>query len=168
MNIIGASPQNTIINGTNTNTIFNIYPGVNVTISNLTLTQGKSSFGGAIVNMGKLTLVNCLLNHNTATTMGGAVWNIGTMNISNSKLNYNTANGNGGAILNNAKLTILTSTLSHNSATNNNGEGAVFNFGTLTITSSALTDNTASYGGVILNSNITSIEYCQIIGNTHH
>ena len=166
MNIIGGSPANTIINGTNKNTIFTIYPGVNVTISNLTLTLGKNSFGGAIVNMGKLTLVNSILNHNTATTMGGAVWNDGTMSMSNSTLSYNTANGDGGAILNSAKLTILTSTLSHNTVTINNGGGAVFNYGTLTITSSALTNNNATYGGAILNSNITSIEYCQIIGNT--
>jgi hypothetical protein len=42
LNIIGQSQENTIINGTNTNWIFKILTGVNVTICNLTLANGDS------------------------------------------------------------------------------------------------------------------------------
>ena len=46
MNIIGENQQNTIINGTNSGQIFYIISGVNVTIINLTLTQGNADNGG--------------------------------------------------------------------------------------------------------------------------
>lgn len=49
MAIKGQSKESTIINGTGTNWIFHIPGGINVTITNLTLTNGKStSKGGAI------------------------------------------------------------------------------------------------------------------------
>jgi hypothetical protein len=44
MTINGESKKNTIINGTSTNGIFHIQNGINLTITNLTLT---ASYGGA-------------------------------------------------------------------------------------------------------------------------
>ncbi|MCE7698680.1 MAG: hypothetical protein K8E24_007545, partial [Methanobacterium paludis] len=87
MNIIGESQQNTVINGTNSgNSIFLIASGVNVIISNLTLTQGQNSNGGAIYNDGTLNVTNSTLTYNTADWKGGAIYNDGTLNIINSTL----------------------------------------------------------------------------------
>ncbi len=59
MTIIGENQKNAIINGTNSGPIFNIPSGVNLTINNLTLTNGNNYDGGAIYNDGTLTVNNC-------------------------------------------------------------------------------------------------------------
>ncbi|AUB56385.1 hypothetical protein BK007_10410 [Methanobacterium subterraneum] len=81
MNITGESQSGTIMNGTDNSWVFNIQPGVAVTIRNLTLTNGYTTgSGGAIYNQGTLTLENCSFTNNTANSQsslegGGAVYN---------------------------------------------------------------------------------------------
>ena len=58
MSIIGQSRENTIINGTNNAGIFLIQDGVTVLIQNLTLANGNEDSGGAILNIGNLTVLN--------------------------------------------------------------------------------------------------------------
>ncbi|MBS0630910.1 MAG: tandem-95 repeat protein [Verrucomicrobia bacterium] len=50
--------------------LFYIDPRAHVTLRNLTLTNGTSNFGGAILNDGDLTLENVTLDSNTATSDG--------------------------------------------------------------------------------------------------
>ena len=175
MNIVGENQQNTIINGTQGGTsIFYIASGVNVTISNLTLTQGQSTSGGAIHNDGTLTIDSSALTGNTANS-GGAIENYGTINLNNSTPTSNIAYtdesiynkaallavipGNsqqnvGGAIYNNGTLTVVNSTLNNNTAQDNGG--AIYNNGTLTVDNSTLNNNTAQdNGGAINNFNGT-------------
>ncbi len=69
MTIIGENQKNTIINGQQSGySIFTIISGVNVTIINLTLTNGISYDGGAIYNGngGTLTVDNSTFRDNTA------------------------------------------------------------------------------------------------------
>ncbi|MBI5459884.1 hypothetical protein [Methanobacterium sp.] len=81
MNITGESQSGTIINGTDNSWVFNIQPGITVTICNLTITNGYTTgSGGAIYNQGTLTLENCSFTNNTANCQsslegGGAVYN---------------------------------------------------------------------------------------------
>src|SRR5690606_22712959 len=79
MTITGQSQAGTIINGTGTNWLFQINSGVNVTLINLTLTNGTNNMGGAIYNKGNLTVQNCTFTNNTATGSnpigGGAILN---------------------------------------------------------------------------------------------
>jgi len=177
MTILGANQQNTIINGTNSGTIFTITPGVKATISKLTLTQGKisvytSGMGGAITNYGTLTLTNSTLQNNTAIYVAGGIYNWGTLTIINCTLQKNTATksiidgGHGGAILNAGTLTIENSILNDNLA-NDNG-GAIYNDGTLTITNSTLQNNTALSwgGGAISNYGKLTIMYSTLQKNT--
>ena len=65
MHIQGQSETGTIINGTDTNWIFNIQPGITVTINNLTLTNGTTAEGGAIYNQGTLTVTNTSFTRKT-------------------------------------------------------------------------------------------------------
>ncbi|MCE7698087.1 MAG: hypothetical protein K8E24_004360, partial [Methanobacterium paludis] len=149
MSIIGESQTGTIINGRNKGTIFKI-SGMNVNISNLTLTNGKGTFGGAISNNeGTLTLTNCTLTDNTAGRGGGIYNQGGILTIINSTVNNNTASQYGGAILNGNTLIIINSTFTNNTEPSS---GAIYNEGILTVTNSTFTNNTATtYGGIILN-----------------
>jgi len=196
MNIIGENQQNTIINGTNTDTIFYILTGVNVNISNLTFTQGESHYGGAIYNNGTTTLTNCNFENNSVYEHGGAIKNYGTLNITkcvftnnsammdggaisnekgcsvnikDSTITGNTAMNNGGAIYNGGTLNVTNSTLTNNTATNNGG--AIINIGTLAVTNSTLTNNTANNGGALFNfvrgdTNPRIVNFNRIVGNT--
>ena len=68
MTIIGENQQNTIINGQQSgHSIFTIASGVNLTIINLTLTNGTSNNGGAIANDGNLNVYNSTFTYNNAT-----------------------------------------------------------------------------------------------------
>ena len=101
MNINGQSEAGTVINGTGTNWIFHINSGINLTITNLTITNGNSNYGGAIYNDGTLTVDNSTFTNNTATDYGGAIFNSnsGTATVNFNRIIGNTA-GNGGAIYN--------------------------------------------------------------------
>ena len=140
MNIIGQSQTGTIINGTNTNWIFNITTGVNVFIKNLTFANGNATNfgGGAICNNGTLTVENCFFNNNTA----GSGW------------------GAGGAICNFGNLTVTESTFTNNKATGSGSMGGAIcniilpdprNPITNTVTSCVFINNAAESGGAIAN-----------------
>jgi uncharacterized repeat protein (TIGR01451 family) len=164
MNITGQSQTGTIINGTNTNWIFNINSGVTAIITNLTLTQGyKSGSGGAICNYGTLTMINCTFNSNAAT-MGGAIYNSRNLTVSNCNFTGNTATNFGGAICNYDNLNVTDSTFSGNQGDfgpirNQNGN-AVFS-------GCNFIGNNANFNGGVINSDhaTTSIFDCTFMGN---
>ena len=101
MTIQGLSQNGTIINGTDTNWIFNIASGVNVTICNLTFTNGIAFNGGAILNYGILSISNCTFTENTATHWGGAIYSDSyqsIMSLTDCTFTKNNALDSGGAI----------------------------------------------------------------------
>ena len=162
MNITGQSQTGTIINGTGTNWIFNIISGANVTIQNITLTNGKApdsditlNYGGAIYNRGNLTVLNCTFTNNTAR-VGGAIYSRGNLVVSNSNFDQNSAYL-GGAIYSHfgGTLTVTNSKFMNNTATKHGG--AIFNLngddsGSNRVDNCEFTGNTAtSMGGAIYN-----------------
>ncbi|MBZ2164573.1 Ig-like domain-containing protein [Methanobacterium spitsbergense] len=154
MTINGESQTDTIINGTGTNWIFHINPGINFTINNLTLTNATTTNnGGAIYNYGTLTVNNSTFTSNTATDSGGAICNDygGTLTVNNSTFTSNSAAYYGGTISNDGTLTVNNSTFTSNSATYYGG--AIYNsYGTVTVNNSTFTSNSATYfGGAIIN-----------------
>ena len=168
MNIRGQSKTGTIITGSNTNWIFYILPGVNATISNLSLINGtkiankytdNNCSGGAINNRGNLKVYNCNLkgNHATATigvtAYGGAIYNTGYLTTDNSGFTGNIVTGtlhdssvvSGGAIYNMGYLNINKTTFNDNTANGHEASGgAVTNdAGSLIVNESTFTNNTA-------------------------
>ena len=175
MNIIGAGETKTIVNGGHFLSIFTVDgfsdPTINVTISDLTLTNGTAIYGfidggmicqwgGAIYSSGGTVNVNNVtFTNNTGAYDGGVIYsfNGGIVNVNDCKFYNNTLpNGNGGVICNNGgTLTIINSTFSNNTATDSgagNG-GVIYNqYGTATITGCTFSNNTAAgNGGVIYN-----------------
>jgi predicted outer membrane repeat protein len=162
MSIIGESQKNTIINGQQSGkSIFKIGSGLNVTIANLTLTDGTSDNGGAIYNEGTLTVTNDTFNTNTAGNVGsgGAIYNDFSLTVNKSTFTGNYAQ-DGGAISSDDSLTVANSTF-----TNNFGlyGGVIWNFGDSTINNNIFTNNNGDYGGVIYNEHISTIF---VINNT--
>ena len=67
LTIIGYSSEKTIQDGGNVNESFIIYPHVTATIKNFTLLNFDQELGGAITDLGNLTLINVKLVGDTAT-----------------------------------------------------------------------------------------------------
>lgn len=97
-NITIHGQANTIVDGLNTDRIFTVNKGANLTILNMILINGKTINGGAIYNNGNLNVFNCsITNCKAVNGDGGAIYNLGYLNVSMSKLTNNNA-ANGGAI----------------------------------------------------------------------
>jgi len=109
LNLIGAGASTTIIDGRASGTVVSISnPTAHVTLSNLTVRNGKANSGAGINNSGTLTLSNSTVTGNWAsipchplllvclsngTTYGGGIYNSGTLTVSNSTITGNQAGG---------------------------------------------------------------------------
>lgn len=181
--IQGPGPATLTISGNNASRIFYVRSaGVNVTISGLTLTQGNNPSGGAIrfEQSGNLTINNCTLTGNTATSKGGAVFarsNTGSISISNSTVSGNTVTmgGGGGLFLYNinAASSISQSTISGNSGGGRGGGIFLYKVNApLSITESTISGNSATSrsGGIFLYKSTAAgpvtIQRSTISGNT--
>ena len=167
----GATIQRSSDGGTPAFRIFYINSDADLTISQLTIANGKASAsypgstGGGIYNdHGTVAAENSTFNQNSATDLGGGIFNDGhasgsaTLTISNSTFSQNSATNGGasaGAIFNdgvhgNATLTISNSTFTENYATD--GAGGIYNLSysgsaTLTISNSTFSHNSTNSGG---------------------
>ena len=104
--------------------------------------------GGAIANLGELSIVNSSFNDNMAEYSGGAIGNWGELSISGSSFSGNSAEF-GGAIANWGELSISDSIFSSNSA--DKGGGTIGNWDELNISGSSFSGNSAEFGGAIAN-----------------
>ncbi len=188
--IIGPAGKVTV-NANNASRIFFLTPtGPNVqnNFSNLILTGGNAGTGqgGAIFGSGfgfggvSVTLNNCTLTGNTATTGGAIGIGSGTLTIEDCTLTNNTANGFGGggsggaisASFTAMKTFIRRSTISGNTAAS--GAGGVYIYGsTYQSGISLVEDCTISNnktpgdgGGLALKGNANTVRNCTISGNT--
>ncbi len=128
--------------------LFQINGGPTIAMKSLTLTEGLSSQGGAIDNLGTLTLSQCTLSGNSADNFnGGGIANSGTLTLTQCTLFGNSAGGGGGAIHNAGTLTLTHCTLSGNSAAGGGGGIDNTNAGTLTLTNTIVAGNTSSGAG---------------------
>ena len=139
------------IDAKNLGRIFEIDGGFAVTLTNVTLTNGNATVGGAIYNFGNLDLVYVNFVNNTAK-YGGAIMNYAYgLVLDDSTFTNNTAKI-GGAIYNSADCFVVgNSTFVNNSAAD--GAGAIMNGGRgFVVGNSTFANNTAtSKGGAIYN-----------------
>jgi len=172
-----------IINAQNKGQAFFVVGGVNVQIMNLIIENGKATDGGAIGNVGVLTLTNCIFKDNTATSNGGAISNDGTLTVNNCTFTNNTASNEGGAIYNlpmgfklfdstftankainggaiyneggavNYPVTVIGSTFKKNTAINYGEGGAIYNTGNLKVTTTNFTSNNGTFSSGAIQNN---------------
>ncbi len=148
MTIIGESQTGTIINANRQSDIFNINPGVRLTLLNLTLENGDANNGGAINNQGALIIRDCTLQNNTASNYGGAIDNDGLYGNATATVNNCTFLDNratdGGAIINNGDYGNAKATITGNIFFNNSAiyvGGAIFNSGDFGYAISTISNN---------------------------
>ena len=134
-----------------------------VTINDLKivgLNQNKFYSGGAIFNMGSLTLNNCTIENSTVARTGGAIYNSNLLSIINCHFNYNTIKvvddedeAIGGAIYNTKTLVSIGNWFTENSA---QFGGAIADMGTSSILNTNFYMNIArASGGAIYNNRDT-------------
>lgn len=144
------------ISGNNATGIFNVAAGAVAELSNLTLTRGKTSNGGAVINNGSLRISNSTLRDNLAN-YGGAIANYGEMTLVNSTVSGNHAEWQGGGIYNDSRFTATNSTIVSNrqgvirqSPANFEGGGGIYATAdaTTTLNNSILANNVAPRFGL--------------------
>jgi hypothetical protein len=178
LTIAGPGPSGLTIKRLSTAPAFGIFTNDNTTalIAGVTLTGGSQSSGGAIYNLGTLTLNSDTLENNSAQ-YGGAIYNNnGTLTVVNSTLSADSALEHGGAIYNSGgALAVENSTISGN--TSNEYGGGIFSAGygpgsTVTVVDSSVSDNSSAangyggFGGGIYSENETlTLADCNVNGN---
>jgi predicted outer membrane repeat protein len=159
-------------------------------ISDLTITEGSvagivtgGSGGGGMFNKGTLTLTNCTVSNNSASTMqsgintlggfGGGLLtlNTGTTTLTNCTVSGNSAGVAGGGLYFNGSPTSPTSTLTNCTVSGNSavesGGGLDCNGGSLSMTNCSLSANTASAGGGLgLFDRTATLTNCTVSGNS--
>ena len=78
--------------GTDNFRIFDVF-GNNVTISGLTVSNGREYVGGGIFAVGDLTLNDCVISGNVATESGGGIANLSQRTLNNCIIRGNSAAG---------------------------------------------------------------------------
>ena len=139
------------IDAKNLGRIFKINNWCDVTLTNVTLTNGNATVGGAIYNFGNLDLVHVNFVNNTAK-YGGAIMNYAYGLVLDDSTFVNNTAKIGGAIYNSADCFVVgNSTFANNTATSNGG--VIFNYGIgFVVGNSTFANNSAADGaGAILN-----------------
>lgn len=179
-NTVSSIDNSVWISGNNAVGVFKVESGVNASFAGVNITKGTAAEGGGIDNLGTLSISNCSLSFNTATSTssaGGGIYNgSGTLSVANSWIGNNqapSATASGGGLYNQSgSVSITNSTISGNSAgpfaqwSGGIGGGVVNEAGTLSITNSTVEGNLAgTSGGGIDNQSTTSLANCTLSGN---
>lgn len=194
LTIQGADASSTIVDGTDTDSVFTIEGSVAVTLTNMTITNGNSSNtvpiiegGGIYVERGDVTLDSVVVSNNFASNGGGIATSGGKLTILNSRIMNNIAANStlasGGGINvsqfnTSAQALIINTTIVGNiaygmgvgSAT---GGGIASSVDSLVIENSTVSDNSSSSdsyfgsaGGIFINGASGSITKTATIRNS--
>ena len=131
-----------------------------VNLINCKIINNFGRFGGGILNLGTMTIKDCILKNNSSNREGGAISNTGKLKIFTSMIEQNTAKDNGGAITNAGELIIIESKILKNKTGYNDDRtfytpnGTIENGGKLTIKDSFFENNISENGGVINNGGV--------------
>ena len=152
LTIDGAGADQLRVNGAASSRDFEIAAGATVSLSGLTMENGRvpdptAPFGAGIRNFGMLTLTNTVVSGNSTSGEGGGIHNDeGVLTIVGTTISRNFA-GNGGGIMNiDGAVSITNSTVSGNFA---GVGGGIQNAGSMTIINSTIAGNSVgSQGGL--------------------
>lgn len=158
MNIVGAGPELTVIDGNGTDRVMHMGSFQSILfVSNLTVTNGFfNGFGGAGIFSvdNDLTLTNCVVRGN----------------------NVSSSDANGAGVFAGGELTMINCTVYSNTITTSGGSGfgagvLCYFGGTSTLTNCTISDNVAAGtgavgGGLAIESNTVTVTNCTITNNS--
>ena len=140
VSIKGAGAGTTTIDGNASDRAISISANATVTLSGLTITNGRQTGGniigggGGFLNHGHAAVTDAVITNNTADIGGGGLDNKGTLSLLRTTVTRNNAPGQGGGINN-----------------QHSGSFGTSSSGTLTVTDSLVTANVAGQGAGIVN-----------------
>lgn len=124
--------------------VLNVTTGTTISLSGLTIANGRAINGGAINNDGLLWIARCSLTNNTAFQRGGGINNDYILTVSDSTFSGNTTTGNGGAIYTGLDTKVFNCTFANNLAANG---GGIYNYNHSWATGSTFFGNAATQAG---------------------
>lgn len=146
-----------------------------LTLEDVTLTGGLAGVadpgdnGGAVYNLGTLTLIDTAITASSANGDGGGIYNAGTLTLSEaSQIEGNFAADDGGGIYSTAGAVIVTDSAIANNSVGDQGGGIRSVTSTVTLTNASLTGNSASSasgGGLYATSTELAVHGGTISGN---
>lgn len=152
LTIMGPGSDLLAISGSAMSRVMEVTETGDLSLSGITIRDGRSTEGGGIRNFGAVSLEGVVVTKSAiGLSGGGGLVNLHRMSISKSTISENEANpGSGGGIVNatDGLLILRDSTVSGNRATT--GSGGILNQGMLDATNVTVTGNTAenSSGGI--------------------
>ena len=180
LTILGPGADLLTVSGGNSSRVFEVAPKVTATISGLTISNGTADAnnalpywgdGGGILNLGTLTLSDCVVSGNSANApgrqYGGGIYNAGTLTLSGCIVSDNVAIADlapayGGGIYNAGTMKVSGCTVIGNVAGYEGG--GIYNAGTLTVSNSVF--GSAIPRGPINNPDNIFGPYTDLGGNT--
>jgi predicted outer membrane repeat protein len=169
--IVGAGLTPRILTAGGSGRHFEIRPGADVRLMNLSLENGSASDGGSIANAGTLLIYRSVLQYNQATGRGGAILNRGDLRVNDTNIMHNDAD-EGGGIANEEGATLVvsnTSWLSDNEAVRGGGAISLAEWsGNVMIMDSELSSSRAGTNGGAIEAwgGSLSINDTELRGNT--
>lgn len=180
LQIVGASPRNTVVDGGAITSVVTVAQGARVSLAGLTLRNGEAGYenfacGGGINNQGTALVFNVNIIRNAVgdyiqddNAFGGGICNYGYLSLDHSVVRENEASysywGYGAGVYNRGTVSISDSTISENvdGLADLYGTG-IFNDGVMTVNRSAINRNQGAFdtSGVYNN-----YEAVAIINNT--
>jgi len=166
--------------------VFEVAPNTTVSLSGLTISKGTGyasvrshfatwdGYGGAILNLGTLTVSACTISYSHALNEGGGIFNDGILTVSSSTVSGNGAN-DGAGMWNRGTATLVSSTISNNDALDTSPGsyqpdgvgGGIVNDGTLTLRGCTVSFNYSnSVAGGIYNEGTLTVSGCTVTGNS--
>jgi hypothetical protein len=159
--ILGAGPNETIVDGNGLDGVFAIDAVRTVTIDGMTIRNGATLFsGGGISDEGILTVSDCVIEDNGASLFGGGIAvGVSTgsaLTLIGTTLRSNVS-GNGGGLFAFSDVTIRDSAIYGNSASDDGG--GIYNDGQLVVTNTTISGNIANTSGGGIYSRIGAFVY---------
>jgi hypothetical protein len=154
--VVDGNGQSVTISGSNAVRVFYVNPGVQFTLLNLTIANGRTNNGAGLFNSdGSITISNCVFTNNQVigtnggislatrpgeSVSGGAIWNSGSLTLRDTLFRTNVAAGGKGS-------DYLSFNQGQPSGPGGAGSGgAIYNAGSLSLTGLTFIANGA-YGG---------------------
>src|SRR5436309_1818998 len=150
LTISGPGPGILGISGNHNYRVFGIGAGATVSISGLTIANGKANpWGGGIQNAATLAVNDCIISGNSTDGDGGGIYNTGTITLNNCTISGNTAFDGAGIRDESGAVTANNCTVSSNACMFNGG--GIFGYqDTITLNNCTVSSNSApQYGGGI-------------------
>ena len=182
--IITIEGGNFTVSGSDSVRVFQVQQYGDLTIKNLTITDGRADDGGAILvdNGGILSLDNVTVKDSESTSAtgggGGIRSNGGSVTITNSAIYGNTATNEGGGLHMGGPASITGTAIYNNSTGNDDPGGGIYirnvaSSTNVTIDRSSIYSNTASRGGFgggiyVLGAQLVDLKNSTLYDNSAH